>query len=237
MRHPGGARDAPRPPPSPISLLLECLPETPPPAASRGPPVSGGCFRRPPLPRGSPARRWGPVLSVLAPAAHQGRSRAPLPALDRLRRLPSLAARRDERCPPLFAQRSGHRGGDETWPGLRELGVQPAVRPALPSAPCPPSAPQTPARPGLLPSRGRRPRPVGRAPLGQLPASSQFAWTMLLKHNMQSKGLVCALECVVTRKKRKRKTTTTGSKESPAPQSPCQDLRDARGGRGVCCAA
>lgn len=87
----------------------------------------------------------GPVLVVLAPAAQKGRSRAPLSALAVLRRLPSLAAM----DAAASVQGSGHQGGDETWPGLRELRLQPAVRPAPPS--CPPRRQSPcPAPSGLL---------------------------------------------------------------------------------------
>lgn len=105
-------------------------------------------LQAPPLPRGRPARRRGPVLLVLAPAAQKGRSRAPSLALAVRRRLPSLAARCDERCRLRAVLGPSGRGRDVAGPpGTQRAAGSPACAPlrALPAIRAP-----APALPGPL---------------------------------------------------------------------------------------
>lgn len=232
---PGGTAGRPPGPPNPISLLPVCPPETllsPGLVSSLCP--SGGGLRLPRFPRGTSARRWGPLLLGL-----------PAPAR-RLKRAATVRSYWPWRLAAVnaaasFLQCAGHPGGglDAAGPPGTQSTVLRAPQPGSPAA-CYPACTTLLALPPASPQESRTlPCPClhvdtnhglfgvhGRwARLGQDPVSSPSAWMMVLKHNMQSNVLVCALEFLLP----KSKKTENGSKQSPAPQNVYLDITDVLG--------
>lgn len=201
---------------------------------------SGGGLRLPPFPRGRSARRWGPLLLGLpAPArrfkkAATVRSSWPWP----LSAAPALGGSRRLTLPPPSCSVRDRPGGGLDAAGL--LGTQSAAlrasHPGSTAACCPACTTLL----ALPPPQSPEPCPalvftwtlilaysvftVAGHGWGRIPLSSRSAWMMVLKHNMQSNVLICALEFLLLKKKKK-----TGSKQSPAPQSVYLDVTDVLG--------
>lgn len=147
-------------------------------------------------------------------------------------RPPSLGGSRRLTLPPPSCSARGHRGGG------RDAARPPGTQPAAPRAPQPGSTaaccpacttflalpPRVPDPALPLSSRGHQPW-LARYPLSLGTLTSRPAWMMVLKHNMQSNGLVCALEFILQKKPKNK----NGSKQSPAPQSVYPDLTDIPG--------